>query len=31
MKDLLGRVTEVLAGRVSSIRGVGREPEEIIP
>ncbi len=30
-KDLLGRVTEALAGRVSSIRVVGRKPEELIP
>jgi arsenite methyltransferase len=30
-KDQLGRVTEALAGKVASIRVVGRKPEEVIP
>ena len=30
-KDQLARVTEALAGKVASIRVVGRKPEEIIP
>lgn len=30
-KDQLARVTEALAGKVASIRVVGRKPEEVIP
>ena len=30
-KDKLERVTEALAGKVASIRVVGRKPEEVIP
>jgi hypothetical protein len=30
-KDQLHRVTEALAGKVASIRVVGRKPEEVVP